>query len=66
MAGAVWCIVEDDRKGSPKKVMAEVIGEATRLGLGPVEAVWLTDKEGDDGLKQLGAWQVDNSRVVQG
>ena len=43
MAGAIWCIVEDDRKGSPKKVMAEVLGEATRLGLGPVEAVWLTD-----------------------
>jgi hypothetical protein len=31
MAGAYWCIVEDDRKGSPKKVMAEVLGEAARL-----------------------------------
>src|SRR5512132_526857 len=56
MAGAFWCIVEDDRKGSPKKVMAEVLGEATRLGGGAVEAVWLTDKASEDGLKQLGAW----------
>jgi electron transfer flavoprotein alpha subunit len=55
MAGAFWCIVEDDRKGSPKKVMAEVVGEAARLG-GPVEAVWLTDKTTDEGLAQLGAW----------
>ena len=56
MAGASWCIVEDDRKGNPKKVMAEVIGEAARLGGGAVEAVWLTDKASDDGVKQLGAW----------
>src|SRR2546428_8993915 len=55
MAGAIWCVVEDDRKGTPKKVMAEVIGEAARLG-GPVEAVWLTDKATEDGLKQLGSW----------
>ena len=55
MAGALWCVVEDDRKGTPKKVMAEVLGEAARLG-GPVEAVWLTDKATDDGLEQLGAW----------
>jgi electron transfer flavoprotein alpha subunit len=55
MAGAFWCVVEDDRKGQPKKVMAEVLGEAARLG-GPVEAVWLTDKATEDGLKQLGAW----------
>ena len=55
MAGAFWCVVEDDRKGIPKKVMAEVLGEATRLG-GPVEAVWVTDKATDDGLAQLGAW----------
>ena len=26
MAGAIWCVVEDDRKGTPKKVMAEVLG----------------------------------------
>src|SRR3989442_239175 len=55
MAGAIWCVVEDDRKGTPKKVMAEVIGEAARLG-GPVEAVWPTDKATEDGLKQLGSW----------
>ena len=55
MAGAFWCVVEDDRKGLPKKVMAEVIGEATRLG-GPVEAVWLTDKATDEGLQQLAGW----------
>jgi electron transfer flavoprotein alpha subunit len=52
----MWCIVEDDRKGTPKKVMAEVIGEAARLGAGPVEAVWLTDTVTEDGLKQLGEW----------
>ena len=55
MAGAFWCVVEDDRKGLPKKVMAEVIGEAARLG-GPVEAVWLTDKATDEGLQQLAGW----------
>src|SRR5437667_1652748 len=55
MAGAIWCVVEDDRKGTPKKVMAEVIGEAARLG-GPVEAVWLTDKASEDGFKQLKSW----------
>lgn len=55
MAGAFWCVVEDDRKGSPKKVMAEVLGEAARLG-GPAEALWLTDKASEPGLKQLGEW----------
>ena len=55
MAGAFWCVVEDDRKGRPKKVMSEVLGEATRLG-GPAEALWLTDKATDEGLKQLGEW----------
>jgi len=55
MAGALWCVVEDDRKGAPKKVMAEVLGEAARLG-GPAEAVWLTDTASDAGLAQLGAW----------
>ncbi len=55
MPGAFWCVVEDDRKGAPKKVMAEVLGEATRLG-GSVEAVWLTDKATAEGLQQLGAW----------
>src|SRR5919197_1759931 len=55
MAGTFWCVVEDDRLGRPKKVMAEVLGEATRLG-SPAEAVWLTDKATDEGLAQLGAW----------
>ena len=55
MPGALWCVVEDDHKGVPKKVMAEVLGEAARLG-GPAEAVWLTDKASDAGLAQLGAW----------
>jgi electron transfer flavoprotein alpha subunit len=62
MAGAVWCIVEDDRRGTPKKVMAEALGEAARLGAGPVEAVWLTDTAGEAGLTQLGAWGA--SRVL--
>jgi len=56
MANAFWCIVEDDRQGMPKKVMAEVIGEAARLAGGQVEAVWLTDTASDAGLKQLGEW----------
>jgi electron transfer flavoprotein alpha subunit len=55
MAGAFWCLVEDDRQGRPKKVMAEVLGEATRLGGSP-EALWLTDKATEEGLKQLGEW----------
>ena len=59
MAGAFWCVVEDDRQGNPKKVMAEVLGEAARLAGqagGQVEAVWLTDKASEAGLKQLGEW----------
>jgi electron transfer flavoprotein alpha subunit len=64
MAGAIWCVVEDDRKGTPKKVMAEVLGEAARLG-GPVEAVWLTDKASDDGLKQLGGWGAGKVWLVE-
>ena len=56
MANAFWCIVEDDRKGAPKKVMAEVIGEAARLSGGGVEAVWLTDTASDEGLGQLAGW----------
>jgi len=70
MAGAFWCIVEDDRQGSPKKVMAEVLGEATRLAAqagGQVEAVWLTDKSTPEGVKQLGelgakrVWLLENA-----
>jgi electron transfer flavoprotein alpha subunit len=56
MAGAFWCIVEDDRQGAPKKVMAEALGEAARLSGGNVEALWLTDKASEAGLKQLGEW----------
>jgi electron transfer flavoprotein alpha subunit len=56
MANAFWCIVEDDRQGVPKKVMAEVMGEAARLSGGQVEAVWLTDKASAGGLQQLGEW----------
>jgi electron transfer flavoprotein alpha subunit len=56
MAGAFWCVVEDDRKGMPKKVMAEVLGEAARLAGTPPDAVWLTDKATPEGLAQLGGW----------
>jgi len=59
MAAAFWCIVEDDRAGRPKKVTAEVLGEAARLARqagGQAEAVWLTDKATDDGLKHLAEW----------
>src|SRR3989441_12716331 len=56
MPNAFWCIVEDDRNGAPKKVMAEVIGEASRLVPGRVEAVWLPDKAREAGLEQLGGW----------
>jgi electron transfer flavoprotein alpha subunit len=59
MAGAFWCVVEDDRQGSPKKVTAELIGEARRwaaeLG-GAVEALWLTDRAAPEGLQQLADW----------
>ena len=56
MAGAFWCVVEDDGQGRPKKVTAELLGEARRwageLGA-PVEAVWLTGRAGDEGLREL-------------
>src|SRR2546422_8585163 len=65
MAGAFWCIVEDDRNGSPKKVMAEVIGEASRLAPGRVEAVWLTDKATEAGLKQLGEWGAKRVLLIE-
>jgi len=57
MSGAFWCIVEDDRAGNPKKVMAEVIGEAARLAAqagGQADAGWLTDKAAPEGVKLLG------------
>src|SRR3972149_2261534 len=62
MAGAFWCVVEDDRQGHPKKVTAELIGEARRWGQelkAGVEAVWLTDKAEADGLRQLAGWGAD-------
>ena len=65
MAGAIWCVVEDDRKGLPKKVMAEVLGEATRLG-GPTEALWLTDKASEEGLKQLAEWGATKIWLLEG
>ena len=62
MAGAFWCVVEDDRQGRPKKVTAELLGEGRRwakeLGAG-VEALWLTDRADQDGLQQLAAWGAD-------
>src|ERR687888_489252 len=64
MAGTFWCVVEDDRQGRPKKVMAEVLGEATRLG-GPAEAVWLTETASDDGLRQLGNWGATKIWLLQ-
>jgi electron transfer flavoprotein alpha subunit len=65
MANAFWCVVEDDRKGSPKRVMAEVIGEARRLGGGEVEAVWLTDQASDAGRQQLGEWGAKKIWLVE-
>src|SRR5260370_3318111 len=59
MPGAYWCMVEDDWQGAPKKVMAEVLGEASRLAGqagAQAEAVWGTDKATPEGIKQLGEW----------
>jgi len=64
MAGAFWCVVEDDRSGRPKKVMSEVLGEASRLA-GSAEAVWLTDNASDEGLKQLGEWGASKVWLLQ-
>jgi len=68
MAGAFWGIVEDDRQGRPKKVSAEVLGEARRwaeaLGAA-VEAVWLTDQAEEEGLRQLAQWGADRIWLFQ-
>ena len=73
MPGAFWCIVEDDRQGNPKKVMAEVLGEAARLaeqGGGQAEAIWLTDKATPEGVKLLGElgakriWLLENPALA--
>ncbi len=68
MAGALWCIVEDDRAGRPKKVTAEVLGEAARLSAslgGRAEAVWLTDKVEADGLAQLAEWGAEQIWLLE-
>src|SRR5262249_17961953 len=65
MANAYWCIVEDDRKGAPKKVMAEVLGEAGRPPGGNGEGVWVTDKAGDGGDKALGEWGAGKVWVLE-
>jgi electron transfer flavoprotein alpha subunit len=73
MPGAFWCIVEDDRQGNPKKVMAEVLGEAARLAGqtgAQAEAVWLTDKATPEGVKLLGElgakriWLLENPALA--
>jgi electron transfer flavoprotein alpha subunit len=73
MPGAFWCIVEDDRQGNPKKVMAEVLGEASRLAAqtgAQAEAVWLTDRASPEGLKLLGElgakriWLLENAALA--
>jgi len=61
-------MVEDDRKGNPKKVMAEVLGEAARLAGqagSQAEALWLTDKATPDGIKQLGEWGAKRVWLVE-
>jgi electron transfer flavoprotein alpha subunit len=67
MAGAFWCVVEDDRGGRPKRVTAELLGEARRqAGAGvPVEAVWLTDRAEAEGLADLGAWGADRVWLLE-
>jgi electron transfer flavoprotein alpha subunit len=65
MANAFWCIVEDDRNGQPKKVMAEVLAEAARLAGGQAEAVWLTDKAEPDGLTRLAEWGATKTWLVE-
>jgi electron transfer flavoprotein alpha subunit len=61
-------MVEDDRKGNPKKVMAEVLGEAARLAGqsgSQAEALWLTDTATPDGLKLLGEWGAKRVWLVE-
>jgi electron transfer flavoprotein alpha subunit len=68
MAGAFWVLVEDDRQGSPKKVTAEVLGEASRLADqagAQAEAVWLTDKATEEGLGQLAEWGAKRVWLVE-
>lgn len=68
MPGVFWCIVEDDRAGRPKKVTAELLGEALRLTAqagGQVEAVWLTNKAEEAGLAQLAEWGAQKTWLVE-
>ena len=68
MAGAIWCLVEDDRAGRPKKVAGELLGEASRLAAqsgAHAEAVWLTDKAEADGLNQLAEWGAERIWLIE-
>ncbi len=65
MVNAFWCVVEDDRQGQPKKVMAEVLAEAARLSGGQAEAVWLTDSARPEGLKRLAEWGATRIWLVE-
>jgi electron transfer flavoprotein alpha subunit len=65
MPNAFWCVVEDDRAGHPKKVMAEVLAEAARLSGGRAEAVWLTDRAEPDGLRRLAEWGAGKIWLVE-
>src|SRR3989441_164914 len=65
MPNAFWCVVEDDRAGHPKKVMAEVLAEGARLSGGRAEAVWLTDRAEPDGLRRLAEWGAGKIWLVE-
>jgi electron transfer flavoprotein alpha subunit len=65
MATAFWCVVEDDRHGQPKKVMAELLAQATRLSGGQAEAVWLTDRAEPEGLTRLAEWGATKIWLVE-
>jgi electron transfer flavoprotein alpha subunit len=65
MPNAFWCVVEDDRAGHPKKVMAEVLAEAARLSGGRAEAVWLTDRAEAAGLRRLAEWGAGKIWLVE-
>jgi electron transfer flavoprotein alpha subunit len=68
MARAFWCVVEDDGAGRPKKVTAELLGEAGRLAVQagqPVEAVWLCEKAQEGGLTRLAEWGAQRIWLVE-
>jgi electron transfer flavoprotein alpha subunit len=65
MPNAFWCVVEDDRHGQPKKVMAELLAQATRLSGGRAEAVWLTDRAEPGGLTRLAEWGAGKIWLVE-